>query len=274
MTIFSLDSIFTPIRTVAQNTAMQAAASMVPNLDIPNLSIPGIRDSATRALAGSTENALGQAAAQNDATPVESTDARVRLKALNPAEVYGPNQPSNLLSILYETGGMLFPYTPSINFSQTVNYQSVDLVHTNGSVAAYQRTPNVELTVSGKFTVQNRREGVYALAAIHFLRTASKMYFGEQDGPKAGLPPPILLFSGYGTYMFNDLKVILKSHSFPYDENVDTVNVQVPGGFARLPVMFTIQLNLEVQNAPKAMRKEFSLDKFRTGELMTKGGWI
>lgn len=261
------DLISNPFR-IAQESANRAAQAVTANLNVPLLT-SGINN-----ITGAATNALGRQQAANDAIPVENSDARVRLKALNPSEVYGPNDPSNILSILYETGGMLFPYTPSINFSQTVNYQNIDLVHTNGSVAAYQRTPNIELTVSGKFTVQNRREGLYALAAIHFLRTASKMYFGEQDGAKAGLPPPILLFSGYGTYMFNDLRVVLKSHSFPYEENVDTVNVQTAGGYARLPVMFTLQLNLEVQNTPKAMRKEFSLDQFRTGELMKKGGWI
>ncbi len=232
---------------------------------------------------------------------MKDNDTRVRLRAMRGAEkqVYGEISNDNILSIMNPsadrtwdsvatggtsnktsatTDGLLFPYTPSIGFSQSVDYKEISMIQTNGDYSAYSRTPSVSLRVSGKFTVQNQREGRYLLAVIHFLRTVSKSYFGEIDaGNKlAGLPPPVLIFSGYGNYMFNELPVIVKSHDYSLDDNMDTVEIQTASGIARLPAMLTINMELTVQQTPQKMRKEFSLDEFRTGALMRDGktGWI
>lgn len=210
-------------------------------------------------------------------TEAIDSDSRVRLRA-QPGRanaVYGEAGPENILSILHQTGGMLFPYTPTISVEQSVDYKTIDLVHANGDINAYSRTPSVTLNVTGKFTVQNQREGEYMIAVIHFLRTVSKMHFGDSD-PNAGLPPPVLYFHGYGPYMFNGLKVILKSHSFSLDDTVDYVDVYTDNGAVttRVPSMLTISLSLAVQQTPKRM-KAFNLEDFRTGDLMRNSkGWI
>jgi hypothetical protein len=207
-------------------------------------------------------------------------DFRARLGALHPEDVYK----TGLLHRLAATGGVLFPYTPTIAFSQAVNYTDLQLVHSNSDYPAYTRTPSVTLNVTGKFTVQNRQEGLYALAVIHFLRSVSKSYFGETDAAsgKAGLPPPVLLFSAYGPYMFNRLRVILKSHSWTFDENMDmiAINIDAQGasGTIRLPAVFSIQTELMVVQTPQRMRTMFSWDDFASGKLMMPihgdGGWI
>lgn len=213
-------------------------------------------------------------------SPSNSTDMRVRLSAQESQrdQVYGSAGADNILSILHETNGMLFPYTPNVSISQDVDYKTIDLVHSNYDINAYSRTPSVSVSITGKFTVQNKREGVYAIAVLHYLRTVSKIYFGEKDAEngRAGLPPPVLLLNGYGTYMFNNLRVVVKSHSYNFDESVDMVDVSMDDGTkTRVPSLFTISLNLGVQQTPTAMRKEFSLDDFRTGALMRRGGgWI
>lgn len=218
------------------------------------------------------------------ATPAPTADTRVRLAALNPAQVYNNSKfPNSILSILNSTNGMLFPYTPSITFNQTVDYMNLQLVHSDTDYQAYTRTPSVKLAVNGKFTVQNPNEGVYALAVIHFLRTVSKSYFGETDAAagKAGLPPPVLLFSGYGNYMFGTstpaggLRCILTSHSWTFDDTVDMIPLTVQGGVVKLPSLFTIQCDLTVIQTPTRMRTQFSFDQFASGALMQgNSGWI
>lgn len=215
-----------------------------------------------------------------------ATDTRVRLRAMigQEEQVYGPSGDSdNLLSILHPThegtNGLLFPYTPSISFSQEVSYKDLDMVHTNGDISAYTRTPSVKLNVSGDFTVQNQREGQYALAVIHFLRTVSKMYFGQKDqaNKRAGLPPPVLIFDGYGNYMFNNLPVILLGHSYTFEKDMNMVSVSTASGLAKVPSKFTITMDLKVQQTPRAMRQDFSLDEFRTGKLLRESkntGWL
>jgi hypothetical protein len=209
-------------------------------------------------------------------------DMRVRLSALptQQDDVYGEkaDDGSNILSILHDTGGVVFPYTPSISVEQAVDYKNIDLTHANGDINAYTRTPSVTINITGKFTVQNQREGQYLVAVLHFLRVASKMNFGEQAGEKAGLPPPILQLNGYGTYMFNGLKSVIKTHSYSLDETVDYVDVKIDNTYTRVPSLLTISVSLGIQQTPTMMRKEFNLSEFRTGALMRGSnsgrGWI
>src|ERR1035437_7196632 len=117
-------------------------------------------------------------------------DSRIRLAAYNPDQVYG-NSP--ILPPIKNTNGMMFPYTPTITYSQQVNYMDIALTHSNTDYQAYTRTPSTKISLNGKFTVQSQKEGLYALAAIHFLRTASKSHFGEKD-PVADLLLQVLKF--------------------------------------------------------------------------------
>ena len=120
------------------------------------------------------------------------------------------------------------------------------------------------------------------LACIHFLRVVSKMYFGKASFAEpgsgepslAGMPPPVLIFSGYGSYMFNDLPVIVKDHSYAFKPDVSYIDFEVNGDMIRLPSILDISIKLVVQNTPKRLKDEFDLDKFRTGELMKSKGWI
>lgn len=202
-------------------------------------------------------------------------DLRVTLKPLNPGDIF---KGGDLLKPLQDIGGILFPYTPSISYNQTVSYQDLQLVHSNTDYPAYTRTPSVTISITGKFTVQSQQEGLYALGCLHFLRVASKSYFGEADAKdgKAGLPPPILVLAGYGSYMFNQLRVVVKSHSYTLDDSADGVVIKSSGGVARLPAMFSLTCELMVVQTPQRMRKQFSFDKFASGALMqsTNVGWI
>jgi hypothetical protein len=208
-------------------------------------------------------------------------DLRVRLRAQSGQEhqVYGrpgtPNDP-NILSILHSTQGVLFPYTPSIEWSQAVEYSQLSLTHANQDFVSYKNTPSTTIRVSGEFTVQNYREAQYMIAVIHFLRVVSKMFFGKpRPNYPTGMPPPVLTFSGYGNFMFNDLPVIVRDHGYSLGKEVDYVDVDLSGGTVRLPSLLSVSMSLTVQNTPKKLREEFNLNKFRTGELMTKKkGWI
>jgi hypothetical protein len=214
-----------------------------------------------------------------------SNDMRIRLRAgkttSSIAQVLGAKDKTNILSILYETEGMLFPYTPAISVSQAVNWDPIALIQNNYDVNAYQRTPSVNISVTGTFTTQTQREGEYLMAVLHFLRTVTKSYFGEIDreAGKAGTPPPVLYFDGYGDFMFRYIPVVVKSYSYAFDESVDSNVFTAKNGMrAKLPAKMTITMELGMQMNMNRQRKEFSLDKFRTGELMTSsvssGGWF
>jgi hypothetical protein len=98
----------------------------------------------------------------------------------------------------------------------------------------------------------------------------------SRSGGRAGLPPPVLLFSGYGNMMFNDLRVVVKSHSWSYDEASDLVRINLPAfdGTVWLPPVMTIQMTLAIQQNTDAVRNNFNLDQFRTGEAQKTRGWF
>lgn len=163
-------------------------------------------------------------------------DRRVRLRPKDAAAtyVYGDlnrSQPS-ILSILRTTNGMVWNYTPTIRESRQVNYESQQPVHTNSGYNNYRNTNNTTLSVQGEFYAGTGSEAMYLLACITFLRSVTLMDFGRQaeqyhnpDFGVLGAPPPILLFSAYGRYMYNDIPVVVKSVSFDFAEDVDMVLV-------------------------------------------------
>jgi len=159
--------------------------------------------------------------AQQNLNDAAGRRVRLRPKPNAMSQILGG---SGLLSPLYNTNGMLFPYQPTITWSQDITYTNLETVHANQDFYSYSKTPALKLTVEGEFTVQNQTQGLYSLACIHFLRTVSKMYFGQND-PKAGTPPPVLLFDAYGQYMFNALPVIVTQFTVTLPKDVDYVGV-------------------------------------------------
>lgn len=207
------------------------------------------------------------------ATSGQPSDLRARLSPLSPGGWFG----TGVTQILTQTNGVIFPYSPTIQFSQSVSYADLQLVHSDTDYPAYTRTPSATISVTGKFTVQNQREGQYAMAVIHFLRAASKSYFGKTDAGsgEAGLPPPVLTFSAYGAYVFNAVRCVLKSHSWSFDETTDTVAVSVGGQSVRLPALFSISCELMPVQTPRRMREDFSFNAFASGALVAGGnGWV
>ncbi len=170
---------------------------------------------------------------------------------------------NGLLNPLKETNfGMVWPYTPTINYTHDIDYQSMQMVHSIQDFHMYNKTAAVPLSVDGTFTVQNQKEGQYALACIHFLRTMAKMNFGEKD-PRAGTPPPILLFNAYGPFVFKDLPVIVKSFTINFPDDPDYVLVGANGNTTT-----TVQQTIQRQAALDFVAGEALRDAERDGSAI------
>lgn len=243
------------------------------------------------------------------------TDAGARRARLRPKpaaidQIYG----NGLLKPLRATNGMVWPYQPTITYQQDVTYTNIDLIHVNQEMYAYTRTNALKFTVDGQFSVQNQSEGLYALACLHYMRTVTKMWFGQNDA-NAGTPPPVLLFDAYGQYMFNQLPVIVTSFSVTLPNDIDYVPVDLANAsassgytagqattpsltsFAKLANLtdMSAQVNQQDLNSgagyiwlpavfninvsmtvqnTPSRLRQFNLDAFRSGSLMQGGGWI
>lgn len=185
---------------------------------------------------------------------------------------FGDN--SSVLYQLNETNGVIFPYTPTITYQHKAVYSEMQPTHANTTYHTYTNTPAIQIQIEAQFSAQNLAEAKYTLAAMHFFRSATKMHFGETD-PNAGLPPPILVLSGYGDFMFNDLNVILTDFSMAMPNNVDYIEVSIGSSLAWVPALTTFNLTCIVQQTPKMQREDFNLDNFASGKMMSdKKGWI
>lgn len=198
-------------------------------------------------------------------------DSRIRFRPLdaNADEIYG-SDPSSPLFLLRETDGVFFPYTPTVDFSNRAEYSTMAPTHANTSYFSYNHTPAVQITITGQFSAQNLAEAKYTLAAMHFFRTVTKMHFGAED-ENAGLPPPMLKLSGYGDFMFNDLKVAILEFHMDLPNNVDYIEVEIGTAKAWVPSLTTFTVQCVVQQTPKAQRDDFNFAQFAQGTMLNHG---
>ena len=123
-------------------------------------------------------------------------------------------------------GGMFWPLTPSMVIQHTASYNAMEQVHSNYPHYAYENSQVDQFNIIGEFPVQNSDDARHWVATINFLRTATKMFFGSEQGLDGlkGNPPPILHLSGYGDHMFNKVPVILKTFNVELRSGIDYIS--------------------------------------------------
>ena len=124
--------------------------------------------------------------------------------------------------------GIRFPVTPFLNMSHTAAYDARSVVHNNYPYYAYQHSQVDQMTIAGSFPVQNQTDGQNWMATLHFLRTVTKMYYGQ--GKNQGNPPPVCKLNGYGDYVYKDVPVIITNFTVELREQVDYIGITVPTG--------------------------------------------
>ena len=181
---------------------------------------------------------------------------------------------SDALAPLAETNGMIFPYLPTISFSSSAHYDQIPVLHSNYPFYAYRNSQVEDITITGSFTVQDQKEGVYWLAVMHFLRTATKMYSGT--GADLGNPPPICTLNGYGDFVFNNVSCVIKQFNIYFQKDVDYISVRGPMGISYVPSRAEITVVVSpVYSRDKI--KTFNLSSFANGDLITGydgNGWL
>ncbi len=207
-----------------------------------------------------------------------------------------PTDCNNLLQPLHATKGILFPYTPQLNFGGTANYNQWHFTHSNFQQHNYQNSMPSEIQITGTFTAQTNEEGRYMIAVLRFLRAATMIEFGAEAARKgfAGTPPPVLRFNYLGGQHFNNVPVVLTTYNYLLEDTVDYVEVNLPGELqpeqrtisgqsvfgdvvqindnsTYVPTRVVITAMLMVQQNPRKVRDKFDLDAFKSGALINKG---
>jgi len=187
---------------------------------------------------GLTNKAQNQSTLQTRVTQTAAADWRVRLRlAPNATYLYKASNPG-ILKPLANTDGVIFPYTPAIDTSYVAKYDSYDLTHSNYRGYFYKNSTVENITIKGTFTAQDTQEAAYLLAVIHFFRSVTKMFYGQD--PQAGAPPPLVYLSGFGQFQFNEHPCVVSSFGYSLPTDVDYIRAT---GFNN------IGLNLENRRA-------------------------
>lgn len=180
---------------------------------------------------------------------------------------------SNIMWPLAESGNALvFPFTPQITFTHSAQYNTLDVVHSNYPFLSYENSKVEQINISADFYCENSVDAAYWMAAVHFLRSVTKMAYGESSN--AGQPPPVIKLSGYGAYVFNNVPVVVKSFSMDMPKDVDYIGTPVNDGgdlegapLTYAPTKSTFNITLLPIYSRTQVRR-FSLDSFAKGDYV------
>ena len=174
------------------------------------------------------EQATLQARNNEASTP----DWRVRLQLAPGAQYLYKDPEPGILAPLFQTDGVIFPYTPTIETSYAANYDKYDLTHSNYRGYFYKNSVVNDINIRGTFTAQDTAEAEYMLAVLHFFRSVTRMFYG-QDALR-GAPPPLVYLSGFGEYQFNDHPCLVSSFSYSLPNEVDYIRAWGPNNYGNL----------------------------------------
>lgn len=195
-------------------------AGALNNLSNPAEIISKLR-SANLPIGGNAGSLIKSAGAQWSTADAEK-DWRVRLSLPTDSNFLS----SPVLQPLRSAGGMIFPYTPSVSIKGAANYSEDQLTHQNYAAISYTNSKVSEISIDAPFYVEDAVQAQYWLAAVHYFRSITKMYTGDV-GEIAGNPPPIVLFNGYGDYVFKNIPVVVKSFSIEMPQDTNYISTTV-----------------------------------------------
>ena len=172
------------------------------------------------------DRARAQAILQQQRKQANDGDWRVRLRLAPLAEyLYKADQPG-ILQPLAVTDGVVFPYTPQITTAYKATYNSYNLTHSNYRGFFYQGSQVDDIQLNATFTAQDTAEANYLLAVIHFFRSVTKMFYGQDA--TSGAPPPLVFLQGLGEYQFNLAPCVVASFNYVLPADVDYIRAGSP----------------------------------------------
>lgn len=165
---------------------------------------------------------------------------------------------------LKETAGMVFPFTPNLTFSSKANYTTTDPVHSNFPFQSYKNSQVDDITISGEFPAETAEDAAYWVEATTFLRTATKMFYGQ--GAFAGNPPIVCKLNGYGPRIFNNVPVVIKGFTIDLKDDINYINyVDSTNGENWVPVLSSISITVTPVYNRERLRR-FNLQNFAAGK--------
>lgn len=179
---------------------------------------------------GPTGTTARQTKTQTEATNQDQVnfqqfdDWRVRLSLAPEAKyLYNSKPNAGILAPLVATNGILFPYTPNVQVTYQANYDPLEVVHSNYKMYQYRASAVENIQITCNFTAQDTFEANYLLAVIHFLRCVTKMFYGKDENPARGTPPPLCYLTGLGSFQFDAHPLAVTTFTYNLPDDVDYI---------------------------------------------------
>lgn len=209
---------------------------------------------APQGISTALNNTRSQATKGDATSSQQKKDWRAKL-SLAPKANYlykVPKGQAGILNALQETDGVIFPYTPAISVTYTAGYDASDLVHSNYKVYQYKGSSVDLVSITADFTAQDTTEANYLLAVIHFFRSVTKMFYGQDQNPNNGVPPPLCYLTGFGAYTYDAHPLVVTNFTYATPTDVDYIRAGSQTNQPGLPIQ---QQNTTVNTfAPGVLR--------------------
>ena len=233
-----------------------------------------------------TEATITTLSGQSSST---NPDLRVRLRV--PSDYITSLTSGSSLSELSALGGIIFPYTPTISFENKAEYSSQTPTHSNYAINFYKNSSVSDISISGKFTVQNERDAFVYLSSILLLKALTKMRFGGPTAPSAGAgrgavnysdpdsgaPPPVCRLDAYGDFMLKNVPVVITSFKTEWPDTVDfySLNGNLDSRFGQtsVPTVSTIAITCKPMYS-RAEMQSMSVTKYLNDSFYRRQGFL
>ena len=216
---------------------------------------PGATGS-SRGLSSAKTNAQAQATTQDVVNFNLRKDWRVKLQlAPGATYLYKDSSVVGILKPLIATEGIIFPYTPSIQVAYAAHYDASDITHSNYKIFQYKNSSVDSISISCDFTAQDTYEANYLLAVIHFFRSITKMFYGQDQNPKPGVPPPLCYLTGLGAFQFDRHPIAITAFNYSLPIDVDYIrasNTTTEAGVSKDPANIPSNTNSVVNDRLQA----------------------
>jgi len=164
---------------------------------------------------------------------------------------------------LQDAGGIIFPYTPSISYSYKAEYTTQTPIHTNFAQNFYKNSSLSEISISGKFTVENGADAHTYLSTVLLIKSLMRMRSGGAltGDIDSGSTPPVCRLSAYGDAMISNVPVVIKDFRVELPDNIDYFSYNGFGETNTVPTISTIQIVCLPMYSRDEMQ-QFSVDTF------------
>mgnify|MGYP001060107770 CR=1 FL=1 len=209
---------------------------------------------------------ISRAVISSDNSVSDASDWRVSISVpdilLNEGDILAPLRESSGSSAFNTGNRMVFPFNPTVLLSHSANYSAIQPTHTNFPYQAYENSQVDAITITGEFYQENENDAKYWIACLHFLRSATKMFYGNSY--PLGNPPVVCRLNGYGKHVLNNIPVIITNFTTDLPVDVDYIETTINGQVNYVPTQSAITLTLQPQYARRS-QSGFSLNEYVGG---------